>query len=175
MQRIWIAGSSGSGKTTLANHLGRQLDIPVVHEDLIIYDAHWKEKTKTERIHLVRQITGKDSWIFDGDHFSEAKEDGRMERCDTIIFLHMNRFLCFARGIGRTIRNMNKQRTDIPANCENGYSIIGVYNILYGYSRGEAVRQEIFAFARQKGIRVFILRGKKDVREFCSKHTQTSL
>jgi hypothetical protein len=41
MGRIAIVGCGGSGKTHLANQLATLLDLPLVHPDVLYYDAEW--------------------------------------------------------------------------------------------------------------------------------------
>jgi hypothetical protein len=38
---VLVGGAPGSGKTTLADHLGRTLDLPVLHKDLLVH-GKWR-------------------------------------------------------------------------------------------------------------------------------------
>lgn len=170
MQRIWIAGSSGSGKTTLANKLGKKFNIPVYHRDSITWGENWEERTEEEQIRIVREISKKDKWIFEGNRFTASKEDGRFTRCDTIIYISMNRVICLYRGLKRYLKHRNNPRPELPVNCEEGYNITIVKYVLFGYPRKKSARLKLFKEAEKKGINVVFLKGGKEVRRWCKKH-----
>jgi len=94
MERIWIAGNAGSGKTTLANLIGEKLDIPVYHRDYITWHEDFTMRTEDEQIVMTKSIIKTNRWVFEGARFTASKIDGRLERCDVIIHLELNRFLC---------------------------------------------------------------------------------
>jgi len=112
MKRIWIAGSAGSGKTTLANRMGELLKIPVFHRDYITWDRDFDTAlSEEEQIALTKDISRTDKWIFDGARFTAARIDGRLDRCDTIIHLNFNRFICLYRAIKKGQKK--KKRSDL--------------------------------------------------------------
>jgi adenylate kinase family enzyme len=43
MQRIIIIGNAGSGKSTLARRLSACLALPVIHLDMLFWEAGWKQ------------------------------------------------------------------------------------------------------------------------------------
>ena len=86
MQRIWITGDSGSGKTTLARLLGEQYGIPVYHRDSISWAKDDYERTANEQAEIIKEFTGDEKWIFEGNMFTLARVDGRLERCDTMFY-----------------------------------------------------------------------------------------
>ena len=165
MKRIWIAGSAGSGKTTLAELIGRKCDIPVYHRDSITWDENDNMRTEAEQIAIVKDITQNDKWIFEGARFTASKIDGRIDRCDTIIYLNLNRFLCAYRGIKRGIRTA--KRKDIPAAERQPFYPQHIYSVLIGYPKKRQQRESVFELARNRGINVVVLKTRKDVKEFC--------
>ena len=72
MRKIWIAGSAGSGKTTLALAVGAKYDIPVYHRDDITWDENSCERSEQDQVEIVREITQKDHFIFEGARFTSA-------------------------------------------------------------------------------------------------------
>ena len=80
-----IIGQPGSGKSTLARRLGKILDLPVVHIDLIHWQSGWIERAKSEKDRLCSEVHTRDKWIFEGGHSNTWAE--RLGRADTLIFL----------------------------------------------------------------------------------------
>lgn len=169
MQRIWITGSSGSGKTTLANRLGKKLNIHVFHRDQITWMENWQERSEEEQIKIVKEITIKEKWIFDGNRFTASKVDGRFDNCDTLIHLNINRFLCLYRGIRRYFEHKNDARADLSKGCDEEYGMEAVKYVLYGYPSKRSKRQELFAKAEKLGKKVIILNDHKSLKKWCVK------
>jgi adenylate kinase family enzyme len=164
MQRIWITGAGGSGKTTLANILSNKLNIEVYHRDRISWMENWQIRPENEQNEIVRGITEKDSWIFEGNMFTASKSDGRFYKCDTIIFININRFICLYRTIIRYIKNRKNKRPDLADGCEEDYSIEFIKYVLYDFPKKNNERQRLFVEAQQAGKTVIILNGRKSVK-----------
>ena len=167
MKRIWIAGSSGSGKTTLANYMSKKLGIPAYHRDSITWDENDDERSEEEQISVVKAITVNDKWIFEGARFNASKIDGRLDKCDTIIHLNLNRFLCTYRGIKRGY--LQAKRFDLADKDRQPFSINLITYTLLDYPRKRKQRNEIFEIARRRGIDVIILKNRRSVKMFCDK------
>ncbi len=164
MNRIWIAGSAGSGKTTLANIISLKLDIPVYHRDLITWDENDNIRTEDEQVGILMNITQNEKWIFEGARFTASKIDGRLDRCDTIIHLEINRFVCVYRGIKRGFQT--SKRTDIPTLERQPFHFHHVMVVLRDYPKKRKQREDIFELARKKGINIIILKSRKEVDNF---------
>ena len=164
MEKIWIAGSSGSGKTTLANLLGEKFNIPVYHRDYISWDENDNERTENEQIAMLKDITQNDKWIFEGARFTASKIDGRLNKCDTIIHLEMNRFLCLYRIIKRWRKKA--KRTDITGIDKQPFNLSLFKYVIFEYPQKNKQREIIFELARERKINVIILKGKKKVKNF---------
>lgn len=169
MQRIWVTGSSGSGKTTLATRIGNIFNIPVYHRDQISWLENWQLRSEKEQIELVKEITIKDKWIFDGNRFSASKKDGRFENCDTIIYININRYLCLYRGIRRYLKYKNNVRADLSMGCDEKYDIDAIKYVLFGYPRKKSKRQKLFKEAKNLGKKIIILNGQKELNQWCDK------
>ena len=155
MKRIWIAGNAGSGKTTLARFLGKSLGLPVFHRDAVTWDAGFQARPEEEQLARVREITAGDRWIFEGARFTASKEDGRLDRCDTLVHLDLNRFLC----LWRVWRRSRIQKAGSPSGGQASQpfdAAIARY-ILREYPGKRGPRDIVLNRAREKGIHVIIL------------------
>lgn len=160
MRRIWIAGGSGSGKTTLAHLIGKKLNIPVYHRDLITWDENDKMRSEEEQISVIKEITNNDTWIFEGAMFTASRIDGRLEKCDTIIHLNINRFICLYRVFKRSY--LNSKDDSIPKSQKQPVNIELVKYILIDYPSKISRRKQVFADAKRRGITVIILNSRKN-------------
>ncbi|MDR0905144.1 MAG: hypothetical protein LBN00_03015 [Oscillospiraceae bacterium] len=167
MERIWICGCAGSGKTTLANFIGGKRSIPVYHRDSITWDENDNVRSEERQIAMVRDIAKQDKWIFEGARFTASKIDGRLDNCDTIIHLNINRFICVYRGIKRGLKQA--KMTSIPEKDKQPFYFEHIKGVLIGYPQKRKQRDDVFETARKKGIDVVVLKKRKDVREFCNK------
>ena len=164
MKRIWIAGCAGSGKTTLAKMIGEKYGIPVYHRDSITWDENDAVRSEEEQITMLKAITEKDKWIFEGARFTASKIDGRLDRCDTIIHLDINRFLCLYRGLKRA--HEHSKIIDITMADRQPFHFEHICGVLFGYPKKRKQREAIFKLAMEKGINVIILKSRKEVKVF---------
>jgi adenylate kinase family enzyme len=114
-QRIAIIGPSGSGKSTLARHLGKRLDLPVIHLDAHFWSAGWVESDKSQWRATVGTLAAAEHWIIDGNYSSTM--DLRLPRAETIIFLDYPRWLCLLRVLRRWLTYYGDSRPDLPPGC----------------------------------------------------------
>jgi hypothetical protein len=76
MRRIIVVGSQGSGKTNLSRNLGRKLELPVVHLDVLYWQPGWKASdTASFRVRVADAIAG-DEWIV-RSHTRARRDFGR--------------------------------------------------------------------------------------------------
>ena len=117
MERIIIIGCGGSGKSTLARQLGEKLNLPVIHLDQIWWaPGNWQHLEREEFDRRLMQELEKPRWIMDGN-FNRTIE-ARLEQCDTVIYLDMNRFVCLKSWLGRVIQNWGHARPDMAEGCK---------------------------------------------------------
>ena len=164
MERIWIAGNAGSGKTTLANLISEELDIPAYHRDYITWHEDFTMRTEDEQIVLTKNITKTDKWVFEGARFTASKIDGRLDKCDTIIHLELNRFLCAYRVFRRARRK--RKRVDLSELDKQPFGLGFLKYVLWEYPNKRNQRERVFNLAKEKGIKVIILKSRKDVTNF---------
>ena len=116
MERVMIIGCGGSGKTTLARQLGEKTGLPVIHLDQIFWSpGNWQHLDREVFDDLLRQELEKTQWIMDGNF--DRTLPMRLEKCDTVIYLDYNRFVCIFGWLERVIQNWGKTRPDMGPNC----------------------------------------------------------
>jgi adenylate kinase family enzyme len=86
-RRIMILGPSNSGKSTLAFALGRRLDLPVVHLDLLRHapGTDWQPRPDTEFAALHAAAIAEPEWVMEGN-YGELFQP-RLERATGIVVL----------------------------------------------------------------------------------------
>ncbi|QPF95019.1 AAA family ATPase [Bradyrhizobium commune] len=116
MRRIIVVGSQGSGKPSLARELGRKLDLPVVHLDVLYWRPGWKASdTASFRVRVTDAIAG-DAWVVDGS-FSGLAFDLTLARADTLVVIERPRWLCQWRILLRSAFDRDTTRPDLPEGC----------------------------------------------------------
>ncbi len=116
MRRIIVVGSQGSGKTTLARKLGRKLDLPVIHLDVLYWRPGWTPSDTTSfRARVADAIAG-DAWIVDGS-FSGLAFDLTLARAELLIVIERPRWLCQWRILSRSALDRQTTRPDLPVGC----------------------------------------------------------
>lgn len=111
-----IIGCGGAGKSTLARKLGEKTGLPVVHLDQIWWaPGNWKHLERAEFDERLKAEMEKPAWILDGNY--NRTIESRLDRCDTVIYLDMNRFICLKNWMGRVIKNWGHARSDMAPGC----------------------------------------------------------
>lgn len=115
MQRVVVLGCPGSGKSTLARALGEKTGLPVVHSDKLFWNSGWVASTKDEIDRKLTVAAAEENWIIDGNYLRTLPQ--RLERCDTILFLDLPRWVCMYSIFKRFFTNLGKVRPDMPEGC----------------------------------------------------------
>ncbi|WP_222844665.1 hypothetical protein [Saccharomonospora sp. CUA-673] len=68
VEKVAICGCGGSGKSALARELGRRLDLPVTHLDMVYYDDEWNSLGQDEFVAIQRQLVAQERWVLDGNY-----------------------------------------------------------------------------------------------------------
>jgi adenylate kinase family enzyme len=163
MKRVLVIGSGGAGKSTLALQLGELLDIEVKHLDRLYWQPGWIELSKDEWLDKVRELADEDSWVMDGNYSGTLAV--RMQRCDTIVFLDLPRWVCLWRILKRRLVYHNRSRPDVAEGCPEKLDwefVLWVWN----YSRTS--RPKVMKLLREHAEtkQVVWLRSRSEVRRF---------
>lgn len=163
MNKISIVGSGGSGKSTLARALAVKLNMPVYHLDALYWKAGWKETERNEWRRIQEELCNRDKWIMDGNYAGTL--DIRLIHSDTIIFLDINRYLCVARALWRSLLSYGKTRPDMAEGCEERIDLRFIKWIL-DYPDKNKPELLMRLKARMPEKNVIILSSPRAVREF---------
>lgn len=85
MKKAIIIGCPGSGKSTFARALHEITHLPLVHLDLLFWNADHTNVSREIFCERLEAAMQRDGWIIDGN-FSFTMEK-RMVACDTVFFL----------------------------------------------------------------------------------------
>ena len=108
MKRVLIIGCPGSGKSTLAWALHQRTGLPLVHLDMLYWNADRTTAPPEVFREKLEAALREAAWIIDGNYASTI--DMRMQACDTVIFLDYPVELCL-QGIRE---RRGKARADMP-------------------------------------------------------------
>ena len=92
MKRAIIIGCPGSGKSTFARALHDVTQLPVVHLDMLFWNADKTSVTREMFAQRLDKAMRQDRWIMDGN-FSNTMEK-RIVACDTVFFLDYSAEVC---------------------------------------------------------------------------------
>ena len=162
-----MVGSQGSGKTSLALALGRKLELPVIHLDVLYWRPGWTPSDKDEfRARVAAAIAG-DAWVVDGS-FSGLAFDLTLGRADTLVMLDRPRWLCQWRILWRSAFERREDRIDLPAGCPEQFDLKLMREAWrYNVERAPAIEAERVRYGA--GVPVVRLRRDREVGAFlCS-------
>ena len=108
MKRAIVIGCPGSGKSTFAKALHGITGLPLVHLDLLYWNADRTTVDKAVFLSRLAEVIRQDEWIIDGNYGSTM--EWRIQACDTVFFLDYPPDVCLS---GITERR-GKPRTDMP-------------------------------------------------------------
>ena len=108
MKKIIVIGCPGSGKSTFSRALHKITNIPLIHLDMLYWNADKTTMEKSVFLERLSDILQKESFIIDGNYASTMEL--RMKACDTVIFLDYSPDVCLD---GIRLRK-GKPRSDMP-------------------------------------------------------------
>lgn len=159
--RICIVGGPGSGKTTLSNILSEIYNIPVIHIDGIHHLANWKIRDKLERDNIILSYLEKDKWVIDGNYSSTIIE--RFKKAELIIWLDYSTFMLLKGVIKRFLKNVNKEREDIPG-CKEKFDFKFLKQVLrYNKNKRHIILDNLATIPKD---RVLIFNNQKDLNNW---------
>ena len=163
MRRVLVIGSGGSGKTTFATRLGELLNLEVYHLDQFFWRPGWVKPAPDEWLKFVTDLAERDSWIMDGNYSGTL--DVRIQKCDTIIFLDLSRWLCLWRITTRAFRYRNGQRPDMAEGCPEKLDFEFV-EWVWNYPRESKPKVVKLLAEHSEGKKIVWLRSRADIEKF---------
>jgi adenylate kinase family enzyme len=164
VQRVAIIGPGGAGKSWLARELGRRADLPVIHLDVLFWQPGWVEPDRDEWEVLNRELVRGARWILDGNYGGTMEI--RLAAADTIVFLDPPPLLAVWRVIRRRRAGPRPDLApylDERVGARDFLAFVG-YIWRYRRTRRPVVEARISRYGA--GKRVYVLRSRRDVREF---------
>lgn len=142
--KICVIGVSSAGKSTLSDHLGKKLDIPVTHLDLIAHESgtNWQRLTDEYLIEEHNKVLKKASWIIDGNYSVCMKQ--RFEHATGIIWLDDSVISASLRYIKRCIHR-DPQRVGGLVDAQSEFRWFMLKHILITYPKNRKKYENIIA------------------------------
>ncbi len=94
MKKIIVIGCPGSGKSTFARTLHKATSIPLIHLDLLNWNADRTNVPRPVFLQRLADAMAGEEWIIDGNYGSTMEL--RMQACDTVFFLDLPTEVCVA-------------------------------------------------------------------------------
>lgn len=159
MKRVMVIGSSGAGKSVFATALAEKTGLPLIHLDVEFWNPGWVE-TPDEQWHTkVEALAVRETWIMDGNYSGTFPL--RMPRADTIILLTRPRWLCLARAIWRSAKNLGRTRADLGEGCPERFNL-DFYKWIWDFpDRSEKKIEEAMATLGAHATRTTITSGRE--------------
>jgi demethylmenaquinone methyltransferase/2-methoxy-6-polyprenyl-1,4-benzoquinol methylase len=114
-RRILVLGPSGSGKSTFARRLARIRRLPVVHLDVLSWQAGWVQTPTDQFTARVESAVRQPAWVMDGGYSQTLHL--RLPRSDHVVLLRASRFRCMFNVLRRWATWRGRQRPDIAPGC----------------------------------------------------------
>ena len=163
MERVIIIGCGGAGKSTLARALGEKTGLPVVHLDQIWWaPGNWEHMEREDFDKILALEMDKPRWILDGNY--NRTMEPRLERCDTVIYLDMPRFVCLKSWIGRVIKNWGHARQDMGPGCAEWFDP-EMAGWIWNFNKKNR-RRYYDLLNSLEGKQVYILKSRREVKHF---------
>ena len=161
-KKVLIIGCAGSGKTTLAKQLSKIIDLPIIHMDNYYWTKNWGRKSDDAWHDIVNELCQQPKWIMDGNYTKTMAT--RFQHACTIIYLDIPRWKCLLRVMIRRFRLIyNKNRDDIPANCNERMSV-EFYRWIWNYPKRS--RNNTLELLKNYSEIVYHLKSKQDADAF---------
>ena len=162
MERVILIGCGGAGKSTMARALGEKTGLPVVHLDQIFWRENWQSISKDEFDCLLQEELEKPQWIIDGDYGRTLSH--RLRYCDTVVFLDYPRMECLMGVLKRVLTSYGRTRPDMATGCKERLDLVF---LAWVWNWRKNKRQGILdALATAEGVRIIVLKNRKEGRKF---------
>jgi adenylate kinase family enzyme len=170
MRKILVIGSGGSGKSTVATRLGALLDLEVSHLDKLFWRPGWVKPATEDWVQTVTDLIERDSWILDGNYSGTLEL--RFQKCDTVVFLDLSRWLCLWRIVKRVLRYRKDHRPDMAEGCPEK---LDLEFVLWVWNYPRQTRPKVVKLLREgcAGKEIVWLRSRREVEKFLARVENT--
>ena len=157
MKKAIVIGCPGGGKSTFARALSERAGLPLVHLDMLYWNA---DKTTVEKevfLERLQDAMAGNEWIIDGNYGGSMEL--RLKECDTVFFLDYPVKVCLE-GI-RSRRG--KPRSDMPWTEEkDDEEFIAFIKDFNGVSRPKILA----LLEKYKEKDIFIFKSREEAEEY---------
>jgi adenylate kinase family enzyme len=164
VERIAIIGPGGAGKSMLARELGRRLDLPVTHLDVLFWQPGWVEPDRDEWEALNRQLVQGERWILDGNYGGTMEI--RLAAADTIVLLDPPPLLCIWRVVQRRRAGPRPDLAPYLDERVGARDFLAFVTYIWRYRRTRLPTVELRIARHGAGTQVHVLRTRRDVHQF---------
>ncbi len=158
--RLLVVGPSGAGKSTLAIRLAARTQLPLIHLDREYWRPGWVEPAKPAWENHVRELLARDAWIMDGNYSGTLAP--RIAAADTIVFLDVSRWQCFAGVFKRWWRTRGRTRSDMAPGCPEQFPSLEFLTWIWNYERRSRPKVLALLDAVRATKRVIVLRSRAE-------------
>jgi len=116
--RIMICGPSNAGKSTLARAIGRKLERPAIHLDLLYHlpYTNWEPRPREEFVALHDAQIATDSWVIEGNYFATVPQ--RLQRASGIVMMGSEPWRAALRNFRRTLFETGSRAGQLEGNID---------------------------------------------------------
>ena len=161
VKRIAIVGGPGTGKTTLAQKLSEILKLPALHLDSVNFKRNWEKIDDKTRDSIILEKAKEEYWIIDGNYVGTLPK--RLERADLVILLDYSTASIIKGVLERTIRNLNKEKKELPGCKERISWHFLKYMITFRKKKRKQIKENINKIPKEQ---VIIFRKRKEVNKW---------
>ena len=146
-----------------STRLGNLLKLEVHHLDKLFWHPGWIETPSDEWLKTVSDLADRDSWIIDGNYSGSLEV--RIQKCDTVIFLDLSRWLCLWRVINRALRFRDGTRPDMAEGCRERLNLEFI-SWVWNYPRRSKPKVVRLLAEYSEGKEIVWLRSRAEVEKF---------
>lgn len=160
--RVAIIGPSSSGKSTLAERLGRAMQAPVIHLDLLAHypNTQWQARPKAELQVLHDAELPGARWVMEGNYGFTMPQ--RFQRATSVIWLDVPRWGCAVRYIRRSFEPASRRKGMLPGAVER----LNGRMIRYILIEAPPKRARYAEMIAEAGIACIRLRSMRELKTF---------
>ena len=120
------------------------------------------ESTKEEIDTKILARCSEDQWIFDGNYTRTLPQ--RLERCDTVFYLDLPRWVCIAGILKRFVTSVGTVRSDMGEGCPEK---IDWEFLKWVWNFNKTKRERLYKMlSEQENKTIYIFRNRRQVKQF---------